>query len=501
MLPTIRARAAGSVRARAKRAWLAEGLLALPVLAVLCIVLLRQAALLDTDYFWHLATGQLILRAGYPTVEPFAWTHAGLPWRPQDWLSDSLLAWLYGGFGHAGPVAAASLVGLAAWLVAYTRARLLGAGRMAALTLVTLGLVAIAPLVAVRPLMVLWLGLSLATLLVERALLSGAWWPLPALPLLAAAWVNLHRGAPPAMAALAGLAAVHLIVLAVWRARAGGLDAARLARRAALWLVVAGLTAAAGALTPTGLEGLIRSLVIVSDPSQRILIQEWHSPDFHRPDLRPFELLLLGGLLLFGRWGPRRVELWPYAGLLVLGTAAAALESMRHIALYALLAGPWLAAAPPLPAAARLRLRPAVAAALAVVSLLLLGAGLLGLDREQLRARETQAYPRAAVDWLQAQGPAGRLFNEYDWGGYLLWRGVPVFVDSRSEMVYDGRFLFRVQEALTAGPGWRDLILRDYPVDGALLRPDTPLAGALRAEGWAICWSDPVAVVLRPRCS
>jgi len=82
----------------------------------------------------------------------------------------------------------------------------------------------------------------------------------------------------------------------------------------------------------------------------------------------------------------------------------------------------------------------------------------------------------------------------------LLWRGVPVFIDGRMEMLYDSRFAIRTQAALMAAPGWRDLILRDYPVDGALLRPDAPLVEALRAEGWVTCWQDTVAVILRPSC-
>jgi hypothetical protein len=253
-------------------------------------------------------------------------------------------------------------------------------------------------------------------------------------------------------------------------------------------------------LTPAGPEGLIRSFVIVSNPALRVLIEEWRSPDFQRPELRPFAVLLLAGLVVFGRWGPRRAELWPYALLLVVGTAAAALDSARHLALYVLLAGPWIAAAPPLPKTAPLRLRPLPGLLFGVTGLLLVGVGLASASAANLEAREARVYPRAAVDWLQEQGQAPRLFHEYDWGGYLIWRGVPVFVDGRAEVLYEAAFLFRVQETLTAGPGWRDLILRDYPVDGVLLRPDAPLVGALRAEGWATCWQDQVAVVLRPRC-
>ena len=38
----------------------------------------------DPDYFWHVATGRLILETGrIPIVDPFSFTWAGRPWVPQ----------------------------------------------------------------------------------------------------------------------------------------------------------------------------------------------------------------------------------------------------------------------------------------------------------------------------------------------------------------------------------------------------------------------------------
>ena len=399
MLQATTAQETEPVPATRARAWLVEVLPVLPVLAVLFVVVLQLATPLDSNYFWHLATGQLILRQGYPTVEPFSWTYGGAAWRPNDWLTDVLLAWLYQGLGHAGPTLAMSLAGLGAWVVAYGRARLLGAGHLAASIMVTAGLLAVASLIAVRPLMLLWLGVNLAALLIERALVTGSARWLLGVPVVAALGANLHRGTPPIIAALAGLGVVHLLLLAAWRARQRRGGAGLLVRRAGLLLLVGVLVLAAGALTPAGLSGLTRSLAIVADPSIQGLIAEWQSPDFHRPDMRFFQVLLLGGLFIFARWGPRRPELWPYAALLVLGTAAAALQSVRHIALYALLAGPWLAAAPPL-RDVRLTLRPIVAVSLVWTSLLLSGLSLAQLAGTQWQERESRDYPRASVDWL-----------------------------------------------------------------------------------------------------
>jgi hypothetical protein len=265
-------------------------------------------------------------------------------------------------------------------------------------------------------------------------------------------------------------------------------------------LATALATLAAGALTPAGLGGLALVGGTLSNVAPRALIEEWLSPDFHRLEFRAFEVMLLGGLLLFGRWGPRQARLWPYSLLLIVGTAAAALESARHMPLYALLAGPWLAAAPPLREAPLTAPRRPVVVALLAVSLALLVAGLPSASPAALAAREATAYPAAAVNWLAEHSTADlRLAHEYDWGGYLIQRGVSVWVDGRAEVLYDAPFLFEVRGALAAGPTWRDLLAR-HGVNAALLRPDTPLTAALRAAGWQTCWSDAQAIVLRPTC-
>ena len=501
----------------------AEALLALPLFAAIWLGTVRQLGQLDSDYFWHLATGRIILTSGVPTVDPFSYTYAGAPWRPHQWLLDAALGWLYGVAGHTGPVLLMALAAMVVWVIVYARARQLGATRLAALALLLASLMVVAPLLAPRPHVLLWLGAALTALIVERVLLGGSPRLLLAIPALAVLWANLHAGAPPLMAGIVGLGAAQAVWERVARRWSGGAgehgsrgDEVRaselhsltpsppLPRSPAPLLPLLGAalaTLAAGALTPAGLSGLALVGETLSNAAPRALIEEWQSPDFHRLEFRAFEAMLLGGLLLFGRWGPRQSRLWPYSLLLIVGTAAAALELARHVPLYALLAGPWLAAAPPLREAPMAAQRRLVTVALLAVSLALIVAGLPSASPATLAAREATAYPAAAVSWLAERPVADvRLVHEYDWGGYLIERGLPVWVDGRAEVLYDAPFLFDVRAALAAGPTWRDVLAR-HGVNAALLRPDTPLTAALRAAGWQTCWSDAQAIILRPTCA
>lgn len=50
---------------------------------------------------------------------------------------------------------------------------------------------------------------------------------------------------------------------------------------------------------------------------------------------------------------------------------------------------------------------------------------------------EVDLFPKAAVDFIAADAKLDRIYNWYDWGGYLIWRlypNVPVLSDRRTSM-------------------------------------------------------------------
>src|SRR5947208_16475894 len=102
--------------------------------------------------------------------------------------------------------------------------------------------------------------------------------------------------------------------------------------------------------------------------------------------------------------------------------------------------------------------------------------------------RDEHAYPAAALDTLRQD--SGILLNEYDWGGYLIFNlpERPVFIDGRY-VPYLGGVLADYRALVGLRPGWRDL-LDKYKVSELLLRPDRPLAVALREDGWRVRSSD-----------
>jgi hypothetical protein len=114
---------------------------------------------------------------------------------------------------------------------------------------------------------------------------------------------------------------------------------------------------------------------------------------------------------------------------------------------------------------------------------------------QENREVETAHYPAAALDWIEENGLAGRrVYNSYNWGGYLLWRGIPVFVDGRAD-VYGDAFLDEYVLAYQLRGNWRRPLER-YGVEYVLIESGASLEALLEeSDGWRRVYRDALAVI------
>lgn len=196
--------------------------------------------------------------------------------------------------------------------------------------------------------------------------------------------------------------------------------------------------------------------------------------------------------------------------LLFFGTAAGGLISARHIPLFAVVAPPIISRhllsslahtrfatvlSGNQPEVETPRLMKVVNVVLLLVVLLVGVAWTLTrieTNEETIAAR----FPVTAVDYIEAEGlDNGRVYNAYVWGGYLIWRRIPVFIDGRTEVYGDDFFLYYLQtEDLRLN--WREP-LDDFAVDYVLLPLAHPLAVLLQSSGeWQAIYHDDVAQIL-----
>ena len=474
------------------RRWLAPPFTLFVYLVHPVVALTRPARQLqDPGTGWHLATGETILRThAIPHHEIFSFTAAGQPWLQPYWLFDAGAAALerFGGL----PLYAAVCILLYACipLVLYRRMLRMDVGVLPALLMTLVAYVVLVSHGLARPHLVTYLffALTLERLDDVRAgrRPSRALWILP--PLFAL-WANLHGGFLAGLALVGIYAAVTLVEALVRRE-----PAAR--GTAIVFAAVAVAVFVATLANPVGWDlhrGLIHHLGMRTTGS----FAEFQSPAFHsasRPIL-VFQLLILALLVIVAR-SPR--SLAPVEIVLTLFFLHMALQSVRHMNLFAILAAPLVARAlgerlaawrPAVDARWRAIAREQAALRSGLVYVPLVAVAVLALALAGRTGLPTSLdglqLTRGAAEFIASEPDRFRRpFNTDNLGGALIHRFGPdrkVFVDDRIYVYGDDFVDHDYFTVLYARPGWEDVLTR-WQVDSAIVNVDAACASLLRAS-------------------
>jgi hypothetical protein len=185
--------------------------------------------------------------------------------------------------------------------------------------------------------------------------------------------------------------------------------------------------------------------------------------------------------------------------LLLGGFAILAIRSQRHLAWVLLLTPPILGRH--LDISGRHfpgeRMRRASYSYLALL-LAVVVAGLPFVKGPRPRAAPSEAkLPVRACDFIAERGLHARLYNTYEWGGYLIWRFWPrtrVFIDGRC-VVYGDEIIGAALRIARGEEGWRE-VLDAWDVDMLVVRYRKRPSQHLFADGtWRCVYWDDVAVV------
>jgi hypothetical protein len=452
-----------------------------------------QSVLRDPDTYLHLAAGSWILaHLALPLHDPFSYTMAGARWVPHEWLSEVLLAAVFRLAGWGGLVLLTAAC-FAVSLALLTRFLLRDAEPFSTLIAVilgaalTVGHVLARPHMLALPLLVLWSGEVLAA---RARGTAPRLWLLPVMAL----WANLHGGFMFGLA-LAGFFAVEATLFP-----APGCSRGREARRWGVFLLLATIAAL---LTPNGAAGLLQPFRLIAMPALQASFVEWRSPDFQQ--FFALELWLLGLLAIGFAMG---VVLPPMRLVLLLVLCHMALQHVRHVELLGLVAPLVVAATLGPRIAARLRQLPSSGLSRAANRLaapagpaatgLALAAGLaigLPLLLQPVAPADTMATPARALAAARRIGLSGPVFNSEGFGGYLIFNGVPPFIDGRIEM-YGNAFLARYLQAEAGDRAALQRLLDRYRVGWTLLVPRQAAAMQMATmPGWHRVYAGSDAVI------
>jgi hypothetical protein len=470
------------------------------IVLVLSLFLITLRPIADPDFWWHLRTGQFIVQTqAIPHTDPFSYTKLGQPWVTHEWLSEIIIYAIFqlGGFGLL--IFIFSLVITGAFLLTYLRSPAEARPYVAGFVLL-LGAVSTAPTWGVRPQMLSLLLASLFLFLLDRYRRNGRLKYLIPLPFLMLAWVNMHAGYFLGLVIIAVYITGGLIEMLV-----AVLFKSEQAEHPPTLRFIISLSITLGACilislaNPNGVLIIIYPFQTLTSSSMQQFIQEWFSPDFHQLIWQPLAWLILA-LIGAGMISKKSIS---FANiLLTLGFGYAALISMRNIPFFALAAIPVLAeqvgSLVKIPATvyAPSRLFRIMVPILLVGILLVTGLRFIQVVQQQPKT-EAENFPQTAVDWLQVHAPAGKLFNSYNWGGYLIWRLYPqyrVYIDGRAD-VYGDAFIFNYMSIYNAEPDWQTK-LNDQGIQTVLVETNAPLANALRlSPDWRVSFTDKASTI------
>ncbi|MGC2247989.1 MAG: hypothetical protein WA609_15385 [Terriglobales bacterium] len=448
----------------------------------------------DPDLWWHLRTGQLIVESHHvPRTDPFSFTRGGSPWISHEWLSEVVFYELWSHAGPGGLIIFSSVILTAGFLLLYVRCP--GKPHWAAI-LTALGAAAAASSWGARPQIFTFALASLLLWLLFRSEQRPRlllW--IPPLFLL---WLNLHGG----FALGPALLLLYTIGLMLESA-AGTIPWSESWPLILRVLGVGFICLALVPLNPSGTELYRYPLDTLRSTGMRTFIVEWQSPNFHQWIYLPFffVILLLVIALAYSRARVPGRTLLP-----LLFTALAALDAVRHIPIFILLAIPVIAIAIPASSSSAIlnprrqvpqRTQTAFNAAALVLLALFAVLRWTELARDQ-RAREAALFPQKAVAFLAATHEPDRLFAYYDWGGYVIWKldsHYRVFADGRADLYGDDLLRQCVKTVAQLHRGWEQ-VLDDWGVGTILVPPSSALAQALFLDPrWISAHRDAQAVI------
>ncbi|PTQ56266.1 MAG: hypothetical protein BSOLF_0543 [Candidatus Carbobacillus altaicus] len=229
-------------------------------------------------------------------------------------------------------------------------------------------------------------------------------------------------------------------------------------------------------------------------------ISEWLSPDFHNTFLLIIVVLFLtvglGGMIKLikfnqhKRYAPQIVMYFIFFVMF--------LTSIRYLP-YFLFIAIWLfaIAIKDLP----FKTPKTISYIALALSILFFIVNIRELPPSDIARSQKEAFPVQAMAYLKENNLTERVISEYYWGGYLIFEGIPAFIDGRADMYVlsksgvmkdFNRFMIAVDEN-----GFYDpmRIVEKYGIETALLKKNRLPAHFLSQNGWTMVYSDDIAEI------
>lgn len=447
----------------------------------------------DGDLGRHITIGNhIISTGGIPTRDIFSHTMTGQRLVPHEWLSQLTLAGFHALSGLNGVIVIIAVLIAATFTLTYREMLRRNVFRILALLISILAAYASSLHWLARPHIFTFLFTAVWAYQLENDK-SKVW----LFALIMWIWANTHGA--------------FLVGFVIWGAHAAGWLWEYLHKQntieTGIKLALIGVTSFAITLiNPAGWHLWDTSVGYLGNQFLVDQTIEYQSPNFHNWSTWPFLIMLALGILGFGFEGRLR----PHESILFAGWTIMSLYSARNIPLFAIIVAPYIGTV----LQATLEKIPILQGVdqrisgvenslkgfswLSIVATLVLAVSLHAQPNPENQF-DPNRFPVQAVDWISTHPQEGRMFNNFIWGGYILYRLWPqelVFIDGQTD--FYGEALTRdYVQVMQLEEGW-EAVLAKYNVNWIIVPADKPLVKALQDQmGWVSVYHDDTTDILR----
>lgn len=384
--------------------------------------LIRKFGVLDPDIWWHMATGRWILQHHMlPVTDPFSMYGATRPWLVYSWAFDVGVQTLFARFGLVGIFLLQTTVHVLVAVALYHLVKSLMPDFWRAVALTAVSLYAISHIYAPRPGMatVLFTIVELKILLaVRRGESAKSLWLLP--PIFVA-WANVHIQFVYGLGLL-GVFACEPIVMRLLNLASVDETREAFARAKYFWMALGACLLATFA-NPYGPKLYATVIEYTRQPKAYSLVMELKAMTFRQPEHYVAAFLALCAAMAIG-WRRERRPLWP---LLLAIAAFVAFRSVKEIWFLSVIAAcviadGWVPLVRERSLVTREIWRNRLFVGAGVVALLLLAYRRYDVSNDWIAMQVAGSFPEASVGYIEKHHLPGPLYNDFTWGGYLIWR-------------------------------------------------------------------------------
>lgn len=446
----------------------------------------------DPDFWWHLKTGEYInLNRAIPQEDLFSYTTPSPPTLrvkfilSQYWLAQVIFYKIYQVFNIDGIIFFKALFFTFLLFLLFTGIRKGGISHYLSYGFTVLASVIVLDFIGERPNIFSFLFALVLVILLERSRLHATRYTLYAIPFLMLLWSNMHGGF------ILGDGIIIIYILSEWfkyyLKKISGKDIGPSLQGRYLWRlsIVAGIAIAFSFINPNG----YRVIPVLIDLKSSILdkmIAEHTSPSMKNVILPYWFFVFFAGIIFLINL--RRLDLTHF--LLLIPLLVLSLSSIRYIPFFTLIStlilpkylsftfemvktSSWFS----LPLRGlidKLKDSGIFHVCLNItLTVFLLIFTIISTKKGHAFQKGVHElmFPVKAADFIEENRLKGKMFNYYDWGGYLIWRLYPeqkVFIDTRGlredVFIQFDKIIRASRPAYFGLPEWKDT-LNTYGID------------------------------------